>query len=67
MTREHGWTIFGMALLAFLLIIAGIIALIFGVFISVMWIRASFAVLYHSVYLKKGIPLTNGTAIQKTE
>ncbi len=67
MTKGHGWTIFGMALLAFLIVIAGLLVLFFGVFISVMWITASFAVLYHSVYVKKGIPLTNGTAVQKTE
>ena len=67
MTKGHGWTIFGMALLAFLIIIAGLLVLFFGVFISVMWITASFAVLYHSVYVKKGIPLTNGTLVQKTE
>lgn len=67
MTKGHGWTIFGMALLAFLIIIAGLLVLFVGVFISVMWITASFAVLYHSVYVKKGIPLTNGTTVQKTE
>ncbi len=67
MTKGHGWTIFGMALLAFLIIIAGLLVLFVGVFISAMWITASFAVLYHSVYVKKGIPLTNGTAVQKTE
>jgi uncharacterized membrane protein len=67
MTKGYGWTIFGMALLAFLIIIAGILVLIFGVVISAMWITASFAVLYHSVYVKNGIPLTNGTSVQKTE
>ena len=67
MTKGHGWTIFGMALLAFLIIIAGLLVLFFGVLISAMWITASFAVLYHSVYVKEGIPLTNGTGIQRTE
>jgi uncharacterized membrane protein len=62
MTKGHGWTIFGMALLAFLIIIAGLIMLIFGVFISAMWITASFAVLYYSVYRKEGIPAVNGVA-----
>jgi hypothetical protein len=67
MTKGHGWTIFFMGLLAFLIIIAGLIVLIFGVLISAMWISAAFAILYYSVYLKKGIPLTNGTAVQKTD
>ena len=61
MTKGHGWTIFGMGLLAFLIVIAGLIVLIFGVIISAMWISAAFAILYYSVYLKKGIPQTNGT------
>ena len=61
MTKGHGWTIFGMALLAILIVIAGLIVLFFGVIISGMWISAAFAVLYYSVYLNKGIPQTNGT------
>jgi hypothetical protein len=43
------------------------LVLVFGVIISAMWITAAFAVLYHSVYLKEGIPPTNGTAVQKAE
>jgi hypothetical protein len=64
MTRGHGWTIFGMGLLAIPIVIAGLICLFVGVFIAGMWISAAFAVLYYSVYLRKGIPLTNGTAVQ---
>lgn len=67
MTKGHGWTIFAMALLAFLIVIAGLIVLIFGVLISAMWITAAFAILYHSVYLKQGIPLTNGAIVEKAE
>jgi hypothetical protein len=67
MTRGHGWTIFFMGLLAFLIVIAGLIVLIFGVLISAMWISAAFAILYHSVYLKEGIPATNGTAVQQVD
>jgi uncharacterized membrane protein len=65
MTKGHGWTIFFMGLLAIPIVLAGLIALIFGVLISAMWITAAFAVLYHSVYLKKGIPATNGTVAQQ--
>ena len=67
MTKGHGWTIFGMAMLAVLIVIAGLIVLIFGVIISAMWISAAFAILYYSVYKKKGIPLTNGNVPVKTE
>lgn len=67
MTKGHGWTVFFMGLLAFFIIIAGLIVLIFGVLISAMWISAAFAILYHSVYLKEGIPETNGTYVQKVE
>ncbi|MFC2098676.1 hypothetical protein ACFLTA_05750 [Bacteroidota bacterium] len=64
MTKGHGWTIFGMFWLAIPIVIAGLICFFFGVFISAMWITASFAVLYHAVYVKKGIPPTNGTVAQ---
>lgn len=67
MPKGYGWTIFGMAMLAFLIIIAGLLLCFVGVFISAMWITSSFAVLYHSVYVKKGIPPINGTTVQTTE
>ena len=67
MTKGHGWTVFFMGLLAFLIVIAGLIVLIFGVLISVMWISAAFAILYNAVYLKQGIPETNGNYVQKVE
>ena len=67
MTKGHGWTVFFMGLLAILLVIAGLIVLIFGVLISVMWISAAFAILYHSVYLKQGIPATNGNYVKNVD
>jgi len=67
MTKGHGWTVFFMGLLAFFIIIAGLLVLIFGVLISAMWISAAFAILYHSVYLKEGIPETNGNYVQKVD
>jgi len=56
MTRGHGWQIFFMGLLAVPVVIAGLMCLGVGVIISVMWITAAFAVIYHSVALKDGIP-----------
>ncbi len=56
MTKGYGWQIFLMGFLAFFVVIAGIIALFVGVFISAMWISSAFAVMYHSVASKNGIP-----------
>ena len=49
MSRGFGWIVFFMAIISFFLIIAGVIAFIFGVLISIMWIHAAFATLYQSV------------------
>jgi len=54
LTKGHGWRIFWMGILAFFIIIAGLIALVFGVFISGMWISSAFASLYHAVLVEKG-------------
>ncbi len=54
MTRGHGWAIFFTGLLAIPIVIAGLIMLFFGVFISAIWISTAFAVIYHAVCLEKG-------------
>lgn len=56
MTRGYGWQIFFMGFLAFLIFIAGLICFFVGVIISIMWITTAFAVMYHSVEQKDGIP-----------
>jgi len=53
MTRGHGWKIFFIGLLGFFIIIAGLIVLFFGVFISIMWIKTAMAVLYYEVSNKQ--------------
>ena len=58
MTRGYGWQIFLMGLLAIPIVIVGLICLFVGVFVSVMWISAAIAVMYHAVALKDGIPDT---------
>lgn len=50
-TRGFGWTIFGMAVVSFFIVIAGIICLIVGVFPAVIWVKAAFASLYEAVNL----------------
>jgi hypothetical protein len=56
MTRGYGWQIFLMGFLAIFIVIGGLIALFVGVFISLMWISAAFASIYHAVEMKDGIP-----------
>jgi hypothetical protein len=58
MTRGHGWQIFFMGLLAIPIVIGGLIFIIVGVFISIMWIATAFAVMFHTIALKDGIPET---------
>lgn len=54
MTRGYGWQIFLMGILAFFIVILGLIALIFGVIISSIWIKTSFATLYQAVVEEQG-------------
>lgn len=56
MTRGYGWQIFFMGLISFFVVILGLIALFVGVVISVMWIEAAFASMYHAVASRDGIP-----------
>ena len=56
MTRGHGWQIFFMGFLAIFVVLAGLICLFVGVIISIMWIAAAFAAMYHAVELQDGIP-----------
>jgi uncharacterized membrane protein len=56
MTRGYGWQIFLMGLLAIPVVILGLICIGVGVVVSVMLISAAFAVMYHAVQMKDGIP-----------
>ncbi|HRX12443.1 MAG TPA: hypothetical protein P5210_12370 [Draconibacterium sp.] len=49
MTKGHGWTIFGMAIISFFLAIGGLLVFFVGIIISIMWIHAAFATFYQSV------------------
>jgi uncharacterized membrane protein len=52
MTRGHGWKIFGIAMTAIPIFIAGLICMIVGVLFSIMWIHMAFASLYYSISAK---------------
>lgn len=59
LTRGHAWTIFGMAIVSFFILIAGLIVLIVGIFPAIIWIKASFAALYQAVLNEKEL-VANG-------
>lgn len=54
MTKGYGWQIFFMAILSFFIVIGGLLALIFGVFISAVWISTAFATIYQAVVEEEG-------------
>ena len=56
MTKGYGGQIFLMGLLTVPVVILGLICLGVGVVVSVMWISTAFAVIYHAVAKKDGIP-----------
>jgi len=55
MTRGYGWNIFLMGVLAFFIVIGGLLLIFVGIFLSIIWISAAFAAMYHAVELKNGI------------
>ncbi|MDM8002811.1 MAG: hypothetical protein QUS66_07815 [Bacteroidota bacterium] len=55
LTRGNGWTIFLMGLVSFFIYIAGFICFFVGVLVSDMWVKSSFATLYHSVLVERGL------------
>ena len=52
MTDGYSWLIFFVGILAFFVFILGMIAFIVGAVISVIWIRLTFASVYHQANLK---------------
>lgn len=55
LTRGHGWKIFAMGFVAFFIYIAGFICFFIGVLVSDMWVKSSYATLYQSVLIDKGL------------
>jgi len=53
MTKGYSWTIFGMAIMSFFIVIAGLICLGVGIFPAIIWIESAFAALYWGVVTKK--------------
>lgn len=64
MTSPYAWRIFFMGLLAIPIAIAGLILLGVGIIVSIMWIFAAFAMLYHLVS-KEGDNQNRGQVVQE--
>ncbi len=52
MTKGYGWRIFGLLCMSFLIVIAGLICLIIGVFPAAIWIGSTWASFYQAVETK---------------
>lgn len=55
-TRGHGWTIFGIFLLAIPIVLIGLVLLVVGVIPALMWVQLASAVLYADVTARTGTP-----------
>ena len=63
MTRGHGWRIFGMFALSFVLVVVGFMLVIVPGLFALLWVGAAFASLYHAVDLEDQARLNqNGIA-----
>jgi len=58
LTNGHGWTIFGMALLAIPIFFGGLIVMIVGVIVAIIWIECAFASIYFAL---TGTPASSET------
>lgn len=57
MTRGYAWHILGMAFLAIPIFIVGLVCFIIGSVVSVMWVHAAFAALYHAIDSEEEVAL----------
>lgn len=48
MSKGYFWTVFGMGILSFVILMLGLVLLGFGILISLVWINAAFAVFYNA-------------------
>lgn len=49
LTKGYFWTIFGMGILSFFIMIIGLICMIVGVLASIIWVNSAFSILYKAV------------------
>lgn len=48
LTRGHGWTIFGMGVVSFFIVLGGLLLLVVGIFPALVWVNAAFASIYQA-------------------
>jgi uncharacterized membrane protein len=53
LTKGHGWTIFGMAIVSFFIFIAGFAMFFVGIIPATIWVKSSFASLYEAAITEK--------------
>lgn len=53
LTRGHGWSIFGMAILSFFIFIGGLMVCGVGIIFSFIWVHSAFAAMYQAVLNEK--------------
>lgn len=53
LTRGHGWTIFGMGITSFFIVLGGLILVFVGIFPALVWVNAAFASLYQAALNEK--------------
>jgi uncharacterized membrane protein len=61
-TRGHGWTIFGIFLLAIPLMLVGLLLLIVGIIPALMWVQLASAVLFAAVSTRERLAREAGVA-----
>ena len=54
LTKGKGWEILWLYIVSFALMVAGLIVLVFGFFVALMWINGAFASLYQAIIQERG-------------
>jgi len=67
MTRGYTWTIIGMGFLSFWIFIGGMIVLLVGAVVSIMWIETAFASLYYAVKKKEELAQESQTELETAQ
>lgn len=65
-TKGYGGEIFGMAILAFFIGVAGFLCLFVGVIFSIIWISSTFAAMYQAVIQERGEYILENSEIEQT-
>ena len=53
LTQGYGWTIFGMGVVSFFIVLGGLLLLVVGIFPALVWVNAAFASIYQAALNEK--------------